>query len=119
MQEKMKDTRHENMTMRALYLIAAVFVVDGHTTLADMFDMQSLFRYYSFHLMLFAFGSGYFFRDGDQRRLLSSLARKAKRLLVPLYLWNIVYGVGARSCAASAALSWASRCPCIRCSSPR
>jgi len=95
MQEKMKDARHENMTMRALYLIAAVFVVDGHTTLADMFDMQSLFRYYSFHLMLFAFGSGYFFREGDQARPLAAIARKAKKLLVPLYVWNAVYGVGA------------------------
>ena len=58
MQNTKPAKRRENMTMRALYLLAAVFVVDGHTTLADMFDMQSLFRYYSFHLMLFAFGSG-------------------------------------------------------------
>lgn len=88
-------TRNENMTMRALYLIAAVFVVDGHTTLADMFDMQSLFRYYSFHLMLFAFGSGYFFRDDDAQRPLASIARRARKLLVPLYAWNVVYGLGA------------------------
>ena len=87
--------RRENMTMRALYLLAAVFVVDGHTTLADMFDMQSLFRYYSFHLMLFAFGSGYFFRDEDARRPLPAILRRAKKLLLPLYGWNIVYGLGA------------------------
>ena len=87
--------QRENMTMRALYLIAAILVVDGHTTLADMFDMQSLFRYYSFHLMLFAFGSGYFFKDGDDQRPLASIARKARRLLIPLYLWNVVYGVSA------------------------
>ena len=83
----------ENMTMRALYLLAIVFVVDGHTSLADMFDMDSLFRYYSFHLMLFAFGSGYFFsRRGG---VFADLGRRAKRMLLPLYLWNIVYGVGA------------------------
>lgn len=82
----------ENMTMRALYLIAIVFVVDGHTSLGDMFDMDSLFRYYSFHLMLFAFGSGYFFsRRGG---MLEDTCRRAKRMLLPLYLWNIVYGVG-------------------------
>ena len=53
------DTRRpENMTMRALCLIAIVFVVDGHTCFEDMFDMRGLFRYYSFHLMLFAFASG-------------------------------------------------------------
>ena len=95
MKDYTANFRNENMTMRALYLIAAILVVDGHTTLADMFDMQSLFRYYSFHLMLFAFGSGYFFKDSDAQRPLAAIVRKAKRLLVPLYLWNIVYGVGA------------------------
>jgi len=88
-----RDTSSENMTMRALYLLAIIFVVDGHTSLGDMFDMDSLFRYYSFHLMLFAFGSGYFFsRRGS---FLSDTCRRAKRMLLPLYLWNIVYGVGA------------------------
>ena len=85
--------KSENVTMRALYLIAIIFVVDGHTSLADMFDMDSLFRYYSFHLMLFAFGSGYFF--SIRGSFLGDLGRRAKRMLVPLYLWNIVYGLGA------------------------
>ena len=93
MQEKTTRVREENLVFRALYLIAIVLVVDGHTTLADMFDMDSLFRYYSFHLMLFAFGAGYFFRlhGGVVQDVLS----RAKRLLVPLYIWNVVYGVGA------------------------
>jgi len=85
--------RTENMTMRALYLMAIVLVVDGHTTLDDMFGMGDLFRYYSFHLMLFAFGAGYFFRMHGS--VLRDLASRAKRLLVPLYLWNVIYGVGA------------------------
>ena len=90
------DTRRpENMTMRALYLIAIVFVVDGHTCFEDMFDMRGLFRYYSFHLMLFAFASGCLLRDGDAEHPLRLLAHRARRLLVPLYAWNLVYGVGA------------------------
>ncbi len=91
---KTSPRREENMTLRALYLLAIVFVVDGHTTFADMFDLQHLFRYYSFHLMLFAFGSGYLFRDADADAPLAMIARKAKRLLVPLYAWNLVYGLG-------------------------
>jgi len=85
--------REENYVFRALYLLAIVFVVDGHTTLSDMFDMGSLFRYYSFHLMLFAFGAGYFFRMRES--FLADLLSRARRLLVPLYIWNLVYGVGA------------------------
>ena len=92
---KPETRRPENMTMRALYLIAIVFVVDGHTSFEDMFDMRGLFRYYSFHLMLFAFASGYLLRDGDTAHPLRLLARKARRLLVPLYAWNLVYGLGA------------------------
>ena len=83
----------ENIVMRALYLMAIVFVVDGHTTLGDMFDMSSLFRYYSFHLMLFAFGAGYFFRIRGS--VAQDILARAKHLLVPLYVWNLVYGLGA------------------------
>ena len=83
----------ENYVFRALYLLAIIFVVDGHCMLDHMFAMGDLFKYYSFHLMLFAFGSGYFFhmREG----FLPDLAARAKRLLIPLYVWNVVYGVGA------------------------
>lgn len=86
-------TADENYVFRALYLIAIVFVVDGHTVLADMFDMGGLFRYYSFHLMLFAFGSGYFFRLRGSAP--ADFLKRVKRLIVPLYAWNLVYGVGA------------------------
>lgn len=93
MSEKTTRGREENLIFRALYLIAIILVVDGHTTLADMFDMDGLFRYYSFHLMLFSFGAGYFFRFHGG--ILKDILSRAKRLLVPLYLWNIVYGAGA------------------------
>ena len=56
------QSKTENHTMRVFYLLAIVFVVDGHTTLGNLFDLNGLFRYYSFHLMMFAFGSGYFFK---------------------------------------------------------
>ena len=85
--------RGENMVFRALYLMAIVFVVDGHTALGDMFTLDGLFKYYSFHLMLFAFGAGYFFRLRGS--LADDIISRAKRLLLPLYGWNLVYGLGA------------------------
>jgi len=90
---KDQNSGRENYVFRALYLMAIVFVVDGHTTLSDMFAFDGLFRYYSFHLLLFAFGAGYFFRL--RGGVLADLAARAKRLLVPLYAWNLVYGIGA------------------------
>ena len=87
----MTQARTENFTFRALYLIAILFVVDGHIPLGEMLNWGGLFRYYSFHLMLFAFGSGYFFsRRGGVR---AQIRKGAVRLLVPLYLYNVLYGV--------------------------
>lgn len=93
MQKNDSSGSGENMVFRALYLVAIILVVDGHTTLADLFDMGGLFRYYSFHLMLFAFGAGYFFRLRGS--LAGDILSRAKRLLLPLYGWNLVYGLGA------------------------
>ena len=83
MKEKSLHRSGENLTLRALYLLAIVFVVDGHTMLSHMFDFGRLFRYYSFHLMLFAFGAGYFFRM--RKGIFADIADRAKRLLLPLY----------------------------------
>ena len=53
--------KEENRTFRVLYLLAIFFVVDGHIPLeGELMNFGGLFRYYSFHMMLFAFGSGYF-----------------------------------------------------------
>ena len=87
------SSKAENYTMRVFYLLAIVFVVDGRMSMGHMFEMNGLFRYYSFHLMMFAFGSGYFFKLYGKP--LSDLLHRAKKLLIPLYFWNLVYGVGA------------------------
>ena len=81
----------ENMTFRALYLIAILFVVDGHIPIeGEIFNFSNLFKYYSFHLMLFAFGSGYFYKKKE--KLSISILYLAKKMLIPLYIWNAVYG---------------------------
>lgn len=87
----MPQDRGENYTFRALYLMAILFVVDGHIPLGEMMNFGGLFRYYSFHLMLFAFGSGYFFSGSG--KVLEGIRRSAVRLLVPLYVFNALYGI--------------------------
>lgn len=87
------SNKAENYTMRVFYLLAIVFVVDGHIQKGHMFEMNGLFRYYSFHLMMFAFGSGYFFKLYGKP--VNDVLHRAKKLLLPLYFWNLVYGVGA------------------------
>lgn len=87
-----KKESAENTVFRMLYLIAILFVIDGHIPLeGELLNFGGLFRYYSFHMLLFAFGSGYFFNT--DRSFGEALARDCKHLLAPLYLLNLVYGL--------------------------
>ena len=87
----MAEGQRENLDMRMLALLAIVFVVDGHLPLPALFEAGGLLGYYSFHMMLFAFLSGYFFRLHGG--ILEDAAHRARRLLLPLYGWNLAYGV--------------------------
>ena len=79
--------------MRVFYLLAIVFVVDGHTTNGHLFEMNGLFPITPFHLMMFAFCSATSSNCTAAHARIWRTGRK--KLLVPLYLWNAVYGVGA------------------------
>ena len=87
--------------MRVLSAIAISFVVLGHinftgsmeVTLTEPVTFQGWFPYYSFHLPLFLFISGYFFRDLPEDgtffpALLRFIGKKAVKLLVPYYLFS-------------------------------
>ncbi len=82
----------ENKQFCILSAIAMVLVVMGHVD-EGLLTIGGLFPYYSFHIALFVFISGYFFRPEDVYRPLSWLKRKALRLLLPYFLWNVLYGM--------------------------
>lgn len=75
-----------------LSAFAILMVVAGHAGY-DILTVGGLFPYYSFHVPLFLFISGYFYREKEEERPFFYLKKKAKRLLVPYFLWNLVYGV--------------------------
>ena len=81
-----------NPTFRVLSAIAIVLVVAGHADFG-IFDLGGLFPYYSFHVAVFAFISGYFYREQAQEAPFSYLKKKACRLLLPYFGWNLVYGL--------------------------
>lgn len=82
----------ENKQFCILSAIAMLLVVMGHVD-EGLLTIGGLFPYYSFHIALFVFISGYFFRSEDVDRPLGWLKRKTLRLLVPYFLWNVIYGV--------------------------
>lgn len=80
-----------NTAFGILSALAILMIVAGHSGY-DILSVGSLFPYYSFHVPLFMFISGYFYRSEEETPLLY-LKKKARRLLLPYFVWNAVYGV--------------------------
>lgn len=81
-----------NMTFCLLSGIAIVMIVAGHVGY-DILTVGGLFPYYSFHVPLFLFISGYFYREEEEAAPLAYLWKKIKRLMIPYFIWNLVYGI--------------------------
>ena len=86
------ESREYNVTFGILSALAILMIVAGHSGY-DIFTVGGLFPYYSFHVPLFMFISGYFYREEEESRPLAYLKKKAKRLLLPYLIWNVVYGL--------------------------
>ncbi|MBD5519492.1 MAG: acyltransferase family protein [Lachnospiraceae bacterium] len=83
-----------NITFGILSALAIVMIVAGHVGY-DIMTVGGLFPYYSFHVPLFLFISGYFYREEEEDRPFFYVKKKAKRLLLPYFIWNLVYGLAA------------------------
>lgn len=88
---KKTDTK-ENMQFRVLSAFGIIFVVAGHLGYG-VFDIGGLFPYYSFHVFIFLFVSGYFYKEEAEQNIFSYILRKCLALLVPYFLWNLFYGI--------------------------
>ena len=76
-----------------LQTIAIVLVVIGHGKTGALTPFSDWFPIYSYHMPLFVFISGYFYKQGAEQHIFRSLVNKAKRLLIPYFIWNLVYGL--------------------------
>lgn len=97
MSREMKTNRNiidadYNRTFGLLSALAILMIVAGHAGY-DILTVGGLFPYYSFHVTLFLFISGYFYRKEEEEKPLLYVKKKAKRLLLPYFIWNLVYGV--------------------------
>lgn len=79
-----------NSTFKMLYVIAIIMIVDGHIGAADYLTLNGLLRYQNYHIALFMFTSGYFLNF--TRNTGDYLYHKFSRLIVPLFVWNFIYG---------------------------
>ncbi|MDE6602802.1 MAG: acyltransferase family protein [Lachnospiraceae bacterium] len=83
-----------NAAFGMLSALAIIMIVAGHAGY-DILTVGGLFPYYSFHVPLFMFISGYFYRGEEEERPLPYLKKKVKRLLLPYFIWNVIYGIAA------------------------
>lgn len=85
-------TKQINSTFRILSALAMIFVVAGHADFG-VFDIAGMFPYYSFHVGVFAFISGYFYKEENEKNVSGYIKKKIHHLLVPYYIWNLLYGI--------------------------
>lgn len=81
-----------NMTFCILSALTIIMVVAGHCGY-HILTVGELFPYYSFHVPLFMFISGYFYKDSEEEHPLGYVKKKVRRLFVPYLVWNLVYGL--------------------------
>lgn len=82
----------ENQEFRILSAIGIILVVAGHLGY-NLFNIGELFPYYSFHVFVFLFISGYFYRQEAEEHIIAYILGKCRTLLLPYFLWNLFYGI--------------------------
>ncbi len=89
---KVENKGKSNKQFMILSAIGIVAIVLGHTGMQiDM--LYQFFPYGSCMLSLFMFISGYFYKRENEEHPIKFLWKKAKKLLIPFFIWNILYGV--------------------------
>lgn len=88
---KMNDEKNQIFVF--LYAIGTILIVAGHCSNGGINLAFNLFPIYSFHLGLFMFCSGYFYKSKNENELRKYTWKKFKRLIIPMFIWNIVYGL--------------------------
>ena len=77
---------------KILYALGIFFVVSGHCQNGGISILYDWFPPYAFHLALFTFCSGYFYKS-DNKSIFDYIKGKIKRLVLPYYAWNLFYAV--------------------------
>lgn len=76
-----------------LYFIGIISIIISHCGQGGIDLLYNWFPFNSFFLALFAFTSGYFFRENQTEHTTKYILYKFKKLIIPLYLYNLFYGL--------------------------
>lgn len=65
----------------------------GHTNGGSISILSDWFPYGGVHLSILVFASGYFYKNSSEKHIGKYILKKVKTLLVPLYVYNLAYGI--------------------------
>lgn len=83
-----------NYQFKVLYALGIIFVVIGHIANNNIhLFLNNIFPVDGSHLALFVFASGYFYKKEVENSLLQYIIKKIKHLIIPMYIWNLIYGL--------------------------
>ena len=85
-----------NYQFKLMYALGMVLVVANHCGKGGISLFYEIFPAYSFHMGLFMFSSGYFYKESAELHIGKYIKKKLKTLILPLYLWNFVYALFAQ-----------------------
>lgn len=93
-----KNNNSVDYRFKIVYCIAMLSVIASHCLGKGSIELniQGWFNYRSFHMPLFMFASGYFFKRKNVENVLDYIKRKFKRLIFPIYTYNFFYGIYAQ-----------------------
>lgn len=94
-QDKNKQIENKiDYRFKIIYCIAILSVISSHCDNKSSieFNIQGWFNYRSFHMPLFMFAAGYFFKKKNIYNTSEYITRKFKKLILRIYVYNIFYG---------------------------
>jgi fucose 4-O-acetylase-like acetyltransferase len=77
-----------NLKINFLKVLGIIYVVVGHV--GGIVLIGDAFPFYTFHMPLFFFISGYLFKDEP---FMARLKKRFKKLVIPYFVWNLIYGL--------------------------
>ena len=81
----------KNKQFVILEAIAIILIVAGHKGGIPFLHINDFFSLYGYHVALFIFISGYFFKIENTQHIPLFIWNKTKKLLIPYFGWNIIY----------------------------
>lgn len=88
-----KIMKRENWQFKLLYTVGIIFVVSGHCGNGGISLFYEWFTPYAFHLGIFAFSSGYFYKNNVEEDVIKYISYKFKKLILPYYIYNFAYAL--------------------------